>query len=70
MFSGVYFNHPLCPSILMSIRVSICVQNTSFCKSAGRGIKSHLVTALVHFCTKCSNYEDACSLHHHVSPDA
>ena len=26
---------------------SICVQNTSVCQSAGGGIKSHLVTALV-----------------------
>ena len=26
--------------------VSVCVQNTSFCQSTGRGIKSQLVTAL------------------------
>ena len=43
MFSGVYWNHPVC----LSVCVSVCVQNTSFCQSAGRGIKSHLVTALV-----------------------
>ena len=43
MFSGVYWNQPVCPSI----RVSVCVQNISFCQSAGRGIKSYLVTALV-----------------------
>ena len=28
-------------------RVSICVQNTTFCESAGGGIKSHSVTAVV-----------------------
>ena len=33
----------LCPSIL----VSVCVQNTSFCQSAGGDIKSHLLTALI-----------------------
>ena len=32
----------VCPSVL-----SVCVQNTRFCQSAGRGIKSYLVTALV-----------------------
>ena len=30
-----------------SVHVSVCVQNTSFCQSAGRGIKSHLMTSLV-----------------------
>ena len=45
MFSGVFCNQPVCPSIC----VSICVQNASFCQSAGRGIRSHLVTALVPF---------------------
>ena len=34
MFSVVYWNQHVCPSI----RVSVCVQNTSFCQSAGRGI--------------------------------
>ena len=34
-------------SVRQSICVSICVRNTTFCQSAGRGIKSHLVTALV-----------------------
>ena len=33
--------------ISLSVRVSICVQNTCFCQSADRGIKSQLVTALV-----------------------
>ena len=33
--------------ILLSVRVSVCVQNTSFCQSAGGGIKSHLVGWLV-----------------------
>ena len=41
----------VCPSICLCVRpsvfVSISVQNTSFCQSAGRGIKSHLVIALV-----------------------
>ena len=37
-------------SACLSIHVSVCqsVQNTSVCQSAGRGIKSHLVTALVY----------------------
>ena len=43
MHLGVHWNQPVCPSI----RVSVCVKNTSFCQSAGGGIKSHLVTALV-----------------------
>ena len=33
----------MCPFV----RVSVCVQNTGFCQSADRGIKSHLATALV-----------------------
>ena len=33
------------------LSVSICVQNNSFCKSAGGFIKSHLVTSLVSFVT-------------------
>ena len=49
MFSGVYWNQPVCPSVYVSARVSVCVQNTTFCQSAGRGIKSHLVTALILF---------------------
>ena len=40
---GVYWNQPICPSIC----VPVCIQNTSFCQSAGGGIKSHSVTALV-----------------------
>ena len=36
MFLGVYWNQPVCPSV----GVSVCVQNTSFCQSAGRGINS------------------------------
>ena len=40
MFSGVCWNQPVCPSV----SVSVCVQNTSFCQSAGGGIKSNLVT--------------------------
>ena len=40
MFSEVYRNQPVCPSV--------CVQNIGFCQSAGGDIKSHLVTALVH----------------------
>ena len=49
MFSGVYWNQPVCPSVCVSVRVSVCVQNTSFCQTAGGGIKPHLVTALVFF---------------------
>ena len=35
------------PCVCLSLYQSICVQNTSVCQSAGWGIKSHLVTALV-----------------------
>ena len=42
MFSG----EGVLESACLAIRVSVCVQNT-FCQSAGRGIKSHSVTALV-----------------------
>ena len=45
MFSGVYWNHPVCSSVY----VSIYVQNTSSCQSPGGGIKSHLLTALVSY---------------------
>ena len=48
MFLGVYWNQPVCPSV----HVSVCVQNTTFCQSAGRSTKSHLVTALVCPCTE------------------
>ena len=37
----LYIHVSVCP------RVSPSVQNTSACQSAGRGIKSHLKTALV-----------------------
>ena len=37
----------VCPSL--SILVSVCVQNNSFCQSAGEGSKSHLVTSVVYF---------------------
>ena len=43
MFFGPCWNQPACPSV----NVSISVQTDSFCQCAGRGIKSHLVTALV-----------------------
>ena len=33
--------------IILSVHVSVCVQNTTFCGSAGGGIKAHSVTALV-----------------------
>ena len=38
-----------CLSVHVSVCQSICVQNTSVCQSAGGGIKSHLVTALVFY---------------------
>ena len=41
-----------CLSINVSICQSVCVQNTTVCQSAGRGIKSHLVTALVFIALK------------------
>ena len=34
-------------SICPSIHVSVCVQNTSVCQSAGRGIMSHSVKSRV-----------------------
>ena len=51
----VYFSYPrktnvfggILESACLSVHVSVCVQNTSFCQRAGGGIKSHLVTALV-----------------------
>ena len=45
MSSGVYWNQPVCPSMCQSVR--LCTKNTSFCQSAGGGIKSQLVTAVV-----------------------
>ena len=36
-------------SACLYARVSVCVQNITFCQSAGEGIKSHLVTALVYY---------------------
>ena len=42
MFSGVYWNQSVCPSICVS--VSVCVQNTV---RASGAIKLHLVTAVV-----------------------
>ena len=64
MFSGVYWNQPICPSNSSleqedlnprsfspkNVCVSVCAQNTSFCQSTGRGTKSHLVTDLVFTC--------------------
>ena len=38
-----------CLSVHPCVCVSVCVQDSSFCQSAGRGIKSHLVTALLWF---------------------
>ena len=46
-FSGLYWNQPVCPSVHVSVRVSVGVQNNSSCQSKGGGIKSHLVTGLV-----------------------
>ena len=43
MFWGVYRNWPVRPC------VRVCVQNTSFCHSAGGGIKLHLVMSLHDF---------------------
>ena len=39
------------PSIHVFIYLSVCIQNTSFCQSAGGCNKSHLVIALVFPCT-------------------
>ena len=47
MFSGVYWNQPVCLSICVSIHMSVCLQNTSFGQSPGWSIKSHLVIAVV-----------------------
>ena len=45
VFGGIL--ESACLSVCLSVHVSVCVQNTRFCQSAGGGIKSHLVTALV-----------------------
>ena len=47
MFSGCTGISPLCSSVCPSVRVSVCVQSTIFCQSAGEDIKSNSVTALV-----------------------
>ena len=41
-----------------AVRVSVCVQNTSFYQGAGWGIKSHLVTALVLTKTKINRVKE------------
>ena len=47
-FWRVYWNQPVSLSVRsVLIRLSICVQDTSFCQSAGGSIKSYLATALV-----------------------
>ena len=38
MFSGVYWNQPVCLSGSPFVHVSFSVRNTSLCQSAGRGI--------------------------------
>ena len=43
MFLGIYWNQ----LVSRSVSVSVCLQISSFCQSAGGEIKSHLVTALV-----------------------
>ena len=43
----------MCPSVC----VSVCAQNTRVCKSAGGGIKLHLVTALVWFASVTTGYK-------------
>ena len=40
MFLGIYWNEPVCPSIDVLVYVSVCVQNSSSCQSAGEGINS------------------------------
>ena len=47
MFSGVFWNQPVRPCVRLCVHVSVCVQNTTFCKNAGGGIKSHSMTAVV-----------------------
>ena len=48
MYTGISLSARPCVrlAVCVPIRVSICVQNISVCQSTGRGIKSHLVTAL------------------------
>ena len=38
------------------VPMSVCAKNNNFCQSAGGGIKSHLVTALVFFCLQSDGY--------------
>ena len=53
MFSELYWNQPVCTSVLVSacvfVHVSVFVQKTSFCQSGGGGIK-------VAFDDSCSLY--------------
>ena len=48
---GVRWNQPvslsMCLCVFVSVHVFVCVQDTSFCESADRGNKSHLVMVLV-----------------------
>ena len=53
MFSVVYWNQHVRPSI----RVSVCVQNTSFCQSAGRDIPIPK-QALVFMCLQYKSFEN------------
>ena len=44
---GVTLESACLSIVCLALCVSVCVQNISFCQSVSRGIKSHLVTALV-----------------------
>ena len=47
-FWGIFVLQGILESASLSVHLSICVQNTSFCQSTSTGIESHLVTALAY----------------------
>ena len=58
MFSGVYWNQPVCPSVC--VHMSVCAWNTSFCQRAGGGLKSYLVPALVSLEKELATFSNLC----------
>ena len=64
MFLGVYWNQSVCVSVCWSCHVSVCVQSTSFCQSAGGSIKSHSRTALLFAPSVCLYFHKKTNIGH------